>query len=88
MKQDVRYQHVKSIWMSGDLKSFSKIFEIVPKSVVAADLGLHYNSFIRRMSRPDQFLLVDMVGLSDLTGIPIPALIELAIKGIDPAPSA
>lgn len=80
--KDVRYNHVRSVWQNGDLTSFAKIFEILPKSIVANDLGIHYNSFIRRLKNPRMFELGRLMILASLIGIPIGDLVGLALGDI------
>lgn len=82
MTLDVRYQHVKSIWSAGDLKSLTKMFEIIPKTVVAKHLGMHYHSFIHKLDRPELLNLQQLIQLSRLTDIPVLAMIELAVNDI------
>lgn len=79
---DNRYRHVKSIWAAGDLKFFSKMFEIIPRSVVSEDLGMHYNSFTNKLNRPELLNLKQLMMLSDLTDIPLSSIVELAVNDI------
>ena len=77
MTRDPRYSHVKSIWKAGDLDSFSKIFTIVPKSVVSVDMGLNYERFASKLKKPGLFTLGDIHQMSGLIGIDFEALAHL-----------
>lgn len=79
---DFRYPHVHSIWRAGDLKTLDQVFEIVPKSIVAKDLGMHYNSFMHRLDNPRLINMDQMMELADLTGISFDGVIELVKNDI------
>jgi len=77
MMRDPRYSHVKSIWKAGDLDSFSKIFTIVPKSVVSVDMGLNYERFASKLKKPGLFTFGDIQQMSGLMGVDFEALAHL-----------
>lgn len=80
---DRRYRHVHSIWQAGDLKSFKRMFEIIPRSVVSDDLGMHYNSFTNKLNRPELLNLKQLFLLVEFIGINIGALVELVAADIE-----
>jgi hypothetical protein len=80
--RDVRYDHVKSIWKSGDLDSFDKIFRIVPKSVVSVDMGLNYERFASKLKKPGLFTFGDIQQMSNLIGVDFKALANLVFLEI------
>jgi hypothetical protein len=80
---DHRYKYVRSIWLAGDLTSFAEIFNIIPRSVVAADLHLNYERFTKKVLRPETLAYRDIQNLSRLTGIEFKKLSELVIKDIE-----
>ena len=79
---DNRYQHVKSIWAVGDLTSLHQIFDIIPKTIVARHMGMHYHSFIHKISNPSLLSLDQLIELAKLTDIPVMAMVELAVNDI------
>ncbi|TDW99732.1 hypothetical protein [Dinghuibacter silviterrae] len=86
--KDHRYSHVHSVWKAGDLSSFSMIFRIIPRSVVAADMGLNYERLASKLENPSKFLFRDIQKLSTLVDIPFMDLIKLvslAIQANQPA---
>jgi hypothetical protein len=83
MAQDYRYSHVKSIWAAGDLKSFNKIFTIVPKYVISDDLGVNYGRFSKKTNDPSLLSMREILELADLTGIEFKSLVALVIMDIE-----
>ena len=77
MIRDCRYSHVRSIWKAGDLDSFGKIFAIIPKCTVCADMGLNYGRFATKLKKPERFTLGDIQGMSELIGMDFKDLAQL-----------
>ncbi|TDX02195.1 hypothetical protein EDB95_3246 [Dinghuibacter silviterrae] len=80
--RDYRYKHVFTIWQAGKLESLRQMFEIVPKSVVADDLGMHYHSLVNKLNSPELLNVKQLVGLEALTGINLAALVELTVADV------
>ncbi|TDW97154.1 hypothetical protein EDB95_4996 [Dinghuibacter silviterrae] len=75
--RDYRYKHVLIVWQAGKLESFARIFEVIPKTVVADDMGMHYHSFVNKLNRPELWNVKQLIRLQGLTGINLSALVEL-----------
>ena len=60
MTKDRRYTTIKNLISAGYIKSFREIFDTLPKSVVARDLGMNNIRFSRLIDNVDQFLLRDL----------------------------
>ena len=82
MERDRRYGHVKSIWAAGDLKSFNKIFTIIPKYVISDDLGVNYGRFAKKTRDPSLLSLREIVEIAELTGIELKDMVDLVIADI------
>jgi hypothetical protein len=82
-EKDHRYNYVRSIWMAGDLTSFTEIFNIVPRSIVASDLRLNYERFTKKILKPELLTFRDIKNLSRLTGIDLKTLAGLVIGAIE-----
>lgn len=80
---DHRYEHVKSIWKAGDLKSFSTIFTIIPKSIISDDLGLNYGRFVPKIENPILLSMGDILRISKLTGVAFTALTQMVALEIE-----
>jgi len=80
MEKDRRYTTEKKLITGGFLNSFGEIFDIVPKSVVARDLGMNNMRFSKLISQPDLFRLSDIFRLATLLEIDGLILLTLVIK--------
>ena len=80
MEKDRRYVHIKSLISGGYIKSFREIFSIIPKSVVARDLGMNNMRFSRLMNNVDQFSLKDILRLATFLEIDEMILINLVYQ--------
>ena len=83
MVKDNRYKAIKAMLDTNSFKSFKEVFQIIPKSVVAADLGIQYNRFVKRINKPEDFSLNELIILSNLIEIKPSILIDLAMKDIE-----
>ena len=66
---DKRYQIVKKLLTAGYLHSFREIFDVIPKSVMAADLGTNNERFTKLMYRVQDFALSDMLRIAQLLDV-------------------
>jgi hypothetical protein len=80
--KDPRYKHAWSVWAVGELKSFREIFDIVPKSTVARDLGLNYGRFAKRINRPGMLTYREAYKMAKLIGIEFMALSSLITRDV------
>lgn len=83
MLKDSRYKAIKAMLESESFRTFKEVFEIIPKSVVAADLGIHYNRFVSRINKPEEFSIKELIMFSELIGTNPSVLFNLAMKDID-----
>jgi hypothetical protein len=60
MSKDRRYTTVKNLISGGYIKTFREIFDTLPKSVVARDLGMNNVRFSKLIQNVDQFVLKDL----------------------------
>ena len=80
MVKDKRYSIVKKLIVSDQLNSFPEIFDIIPKSVVAKDLGMNNMRFSRLVNDVGQFMLKDLHRLADFIEVEGAILVMLADK--------
>ncbi len=81
------YDLVRPMFTSGKLKVFKDIFKLVPKSVVAADLGKEKGRFNRLIEDPDDFIYQEIRLFStdcDLAPFEMGMLIETEHPGKKP----
>ena len=69
---------VKKLITLGQLDSFEEIFDIVPKSVVARDLGMNNMRFSKLISDLGRFMLQDLHRMADFIEVDGTILVMLA----------
>jgi hypothetical protein len=77
MAKDRRYGTVKNLITGGFIKSFGEIFDILPKSVVARDLGMNNVRFSKLIANVDLFTLKDLFHFATLLEIEELVLLNL-----------
>jgi len=78
LSRDDRYNLIKPMLQSGQLKSLNDIFRYVPKTVVATDLGKQNKRFNRLMHKVRDFTLGELVALANLCHLEISEILRLA----------
>ena len=61
----------------GHLTEFNQIFDYIPKSVVANDLGTNYNRLIRLIEHVEQFTLKELFTLSNFCDLDSKLVLDL-----------
>lgn len=80
--KDKRYNALKQWINSGEVKTFLDIFDIIPKTQVAKDSGIHYNRLNVKINNPVKFTVKDIVTLAELLEVDDRKLYEL-IRPVD-----
>jgi hypothetical protein len=77
MPDDPRYRIIKPLLSAGQIHSFLDIFQYIPKSVVAADLGKKVDRFNDLMSRVDKFTVGELLAIGGFCKLSIPEMFKL-----------
>ena len=77
MAKDPRYEMVNKLITSSNINSFSEILVIVPKTVVARDLGIHHITFNKLIKYPERFTLKNIYRIASLIEIDKKKMIDL-----------
>jgi hypothetical protein len=82
MPKDVRYNTVKKLIQTGDIKLFRDIFdkETIAKTTVRKDLGIHNQRFNKLLDHPNKFVLDDLFRLAELLELDEKSVVDLAIN--------
>jgi hypothetical protein len=67
--KDRRYKSVKSLIEAGQLKNFQDIYDFVPKSVIAAGLGINYYKSTKHYNNPGTWEVDEVIALSKLLDV-------------------
>lgn len=77
MAKDKRYNTVRNLILGGYLKTFNEIFDTLPKSIVAKDLGLNSTRINRVIENIGRFFVDDLFKLAVLLDVPEIKIMEL-----------
>jgi hypothetical protein len=80
--QDRRYSAIKDLIEANKIQDLSAIFEIIPITVVAKDMGANYNTIRQRLHKPQNLTLGDLKKLSDLFGVSLSAFVSIIEKNL------
>ena len=80
MEKDRRYNTVKNLISGGYIKTFREIFDTLPKSVVARDLGMNNARFTRLMDNVDQFSLKELFIIASFLEIDPMIMLDLVLQ--------
>ena len=75
--KDKRYVIAKNLITTGYVRSFSDLFEIIPKTVIVTDLGMNNRRFSRLITNVENFLLYDVFRMAALLEISEPEMVNL-----------
>ena len=64
--KDRRFTYVGKLIRTNEIKSFSEIINIIPKTTVARELGINPERFNRLLDNIDLFVIKDLVKLAEL----------------------
>jgi hypothetical protein len=76
--RDPRYDTVKALLQQGEIKTFSEIFDWIPKSVVRQDLSTSNKRITKLSLNPGGFKLQDIYQIAILIGYDPKKLLLLA----------
>ena len=82
MAKDKRYNTVKKLIEVGALNSISEILEVIPKTVIGQDMGMHYATFNRLINNPGNFTLKNIVQIASLIGVEEMTMVDLIVKDV------
>lgn len=75
--KDKRYTTAKNLISTGYVKYFRDIFEIIPKSTVARDLGINNLRFSRLIRHVEQFCINDGIRMARLFEIEYDKMVDM-----------
>jgi hypothetical protein len=62
--KDRRYKSVLRLLEGGDIKTFTEIFDYLPRSILVNDLRQNYSTFTSKIIHPHRFTLFDLFSVS------------------------
>ncbi len=80
MTEDPRYIAAKRMVENGDIVAFNQLFTIIPKSIVAADLGTQNVRFTMLMNHIERFTLQELFLLGSFFELNEEEIVRLALN--------
>lgn len=80
MTDDPRYIAAKRMVEKGDITSFNQLFAIIPKSIVAADMGTQNVRFTSLMNHIEKFTLQELFLLGSFFELSEHDIVKLALN--------
>jgi arginine repressor len=80
MEKDPRYTAIKYLLKKEDIKTFKEIFDHIPKTVVAADLGTNNSRMSRLIDDPSLFKMGELYKLAELIGYDSVKFVSFVVK--------
>jgi len=82
MIRDHRYKNLKNLISSGHIKLFREVFDldVIPKSVVARDLGINNVRFSKLMVNVHKFAFEDMFRLAAILDVEEKVITDLVVQ--------
>lgn len=80
MSKDKRYITVKNLISGGYIKAFQDIFDTLPKSVVARDLGMNNTRFTKLKNNVDLFSLRELFRFASYLEVDDMVLVDLVYQ--------
>jgi hypothetical protein len=75
--KDKRFSIAAKLIRTNEIKTFSEIIDIVPKTVVAKELGINPERFNRLLATIDLFVIKDLVRLAEVLEVETIAVLHL-----------
>jgi hypothetical protein len=83
MTKDPRYKTLKIMVETGNIKAFEEMFNVVPKTVVAADLGINYGRFLDKLNNLQDFSLKELFKLADFIEVDNKAVVNIVLNDVE-----
>jgi hypothetical protein len=80
MTKDRRYKTINQLISSGHIKTLVELFDTIPKSVVARDLGVSLDRFTKMIHEVERFSIKNLFKLAVLIEIDELLILELVYK--------
>jgi len=82
MAKDKRYNTAKKLFEMGAMTNISEILDVIPKTVIGKDMGMHHDTFNRLLSNPGNFTLNQIFQLAALIGVDKMAMLNLILQDL------
>jgi hypothetical protein len=77
MAKDIRYITIRNLIASGYIVRFIQILDIISKTAMARDLGMHHQTFEKLLKNPEKFTFKDAFFIASLIEVDPKVIIDL-----------
>lgn len=84
--KDRRYAALKAYIDSGEIKGFTELFDIVPKSIFVRDTGINFVRLTNKINNPEKFTVKDIFLFAQLINIDSRKLYNLIANAVEKKP--
>jgi NADH:ubiquinone oxidoreductase subunit D len=79
MAKDKRYKTIKTLIATGHVVRFMQILEldVVPKTIIARDLGMHHQTFEKLLKDPERFTYKQAFRIASLIEVDAKVMVDL-----------
>ena len=82
MAKDKRYNTAKKLIEMGAMTGISEILDVIPKTVIGQDMGMHNETFNKLIRNPGNFTLNQIFQLAALIGVDKMIMVDLILKDL------
>lgn len=82
MAKDKRYNTAKKLIEMGAMTSISEILDVIPKTVIGQDMGMHHETFNKLIRNPGNFTLNQIFQIAALIGVDKMAMLNLILQDL------
>lgn len=82
MAKDKRYNTAKKLIEMGAMTGISEILDVIPKTVIGQDMGMHHETFNKLIRNPGNFTLNQIFQLAALIGVDKMIMVDLILKDL------
>jgi hypothetical protein len=80
MEKDRRYSVVKKLIGSGNVNTLKDIFDVLPKTTLARDLGMHHITLNKLLADPEKFTYADTKKIAQLIEVETNAIFQIMLN--------
>jgi len=80
MEKDKRYDIVRKLIISGHIVTIQDIIDVLPKTILTKDLGMHHITFEKYLKEPHRFTYGDTKKIAQLIEVEIEQIFTIILN--------
>lgn len=82
MEKNNVYQTLKKYLESGNIEDLNEVVNFIGKTNFSKTIGIHYNTFRKRINHPEDFSIKQLKKLADLIQVEPQTIINLILENL------